>query len=165
MNRTWQERLKRGAAAAWTVLRPLLNATLLLAVIATVAGLTLVNSTRALVDDTMAEVKTGVLHEIDEDAKRLFAQIDGAYAEFERLEQQVAGVLHDPQSLLDKETKDEIRSVRDDLARIADDLDKITQGQLDISQQTLERLAVSLVRTYGEFRRCRADATAVPEAD
>ncbi|MDA4847016.1 hypothetical protein [Hoeflea poritis] len=162
MNPIWKERLLRGAAATWSVLRPLLNATLLLAAIAAIAGLTLVNSTRSLVDDTMTEVKSGVLHEIDEDAKRLFQEIDAAYAEFERLEQQVAGILGDPQSLLDSQTKEDIRAVRDDLSRIAGDLDRISTGQFDISQKTLEKLAVSLVRTYGEIRGCTTQRPANP---
>ena len=162
MNPIWRRRLLRGAAATWSVARPLLNATLLLAVIATIAGLTLVKSARSLVDDTMTEVKSGVLHEIDEDAKRLFREMDTAHAEFERLEQQIAGILDDPQSLLDKQTKEDIRAVREDLSRIAGDLDRISAGQFDVSEKTLEKLAVSLVRTYGEIRGCKAQRAASP---
>ncbi|WP_419909952.1 hypothetical protein [Hoeflea sp.] len=155
MSGVWQHRLGRGVRAAWSVIRPLLNATLLLAVVAAIAGLMLMHSTRALVDNTMADVKSGVLREIDEDAKRLFAEMDGAYAEFDRLKQRIDRIVDDPQSLLDEQVRQDIRAVKNDLHGIAEDLDRISRGQLDISQETLEKLAISLVRTYGQIRGCK----------
>lgn len=163
MSGTWNDRLKRCANVIWSIVRPLLNATLILVIVAGVTGLALMNSTRSLVNDTMAEVKSGVLREIDEDARHILGEIEAADAEYERLKRQVTDLLNDPQALLDGQAKKEIRSIRDDLARIADDLDRISAGQIEISQNTLERLAVSLVRTYGEIRGCKTGEALEPD--
>ena len=63
------------AYRAWEFTRPFVNATLVLAIILVGAMLWFVNTAQSLVDDTLNDVKFGLIEELDDDAKLLTAEI------------------------------------------------------------------------------------------
>lgn len=141
------------SSALWPVLRPFVNATLVLAIVLVLAALSLVHSTRSFVDDTLADVKIGLLREIDKDAETLIADLRIGAAEYDKLQADIAALAQHPDLVLDPETRRSLRQIESDTHRIATDLDRIASGHIDLSQKTLERMAMALVRAYGESRR------------
>ena len=144
----------RYAGYAWQITRPFVNATLTLAVILTVLMLWLVGAARTLVHDTLADVRFGLIKEIDQDSKSLIGDLRRGAIELDALRADIARISVDPTIAIDPETRRDIKLVRNDADRIARDLDRITSGHVDLSQKMMERLAVAVVRAFGDVRAC-----------
>lgn len=147
------------AYRAWEFTRPFVNATLVLAIVLVVAMLWFVDAAQSLVDDTLNDVKFGLIEELDDDAKLLMAEIRKGVAEFDTLRADIARIADHPADLIDPQIRHSIKAVENDANRIAHDLDRIASGHVDLSQESLERIAVSLVRAYSEIRGCTGPST------
>lgn len=145
---------RRHAYRAWQFTRPFVNVTLILAIILLVLILWLVSTTRSFVDDTMSDVKFGIVEEIEQDARDLVAEVRRGLDELDALRLDIEKLVENPASLIDPQIRRDIEAVKNDADRIASDLDRIATGHIDMSQETLEKLAVSLVRAYGDIRGC-----------
>ncbi len=139
----------------WRVVRPFANATLLLAVLLVALSLWLTMTARSFVDDTLADIKLGLLQEADRDIEMLLADYRDGVAQFDALRERITRLAEDPSTLVDPRTRSDIEALKKDADRIATGLDRIASGQLELSQATLESLAVTLVRAYGEVRGCK----------
>lgn len=140
----------------WKAIRPFVNASLVLALALALTGLWFVNSARTLVDDTLNDVKFGVIKELDEEANGLVAEIREGVSELHALRTDISRIADNPSDLVDQDTRDRIKEIQTVARQIALDLDRMASGHMNLSQDTLEKLAVSLVHAYGKIRGCTA---------
>lgn len=142
---------------AWRVMRPYVNATLILAILLVGMSMWLVSTARSFVDDSLADVKLGLIQEADKNIGALLAEYRAGVAQFETLRLQISGLVDNPSTLIDPRTRSEIEALKKDADRIGIGLDRIASGHLELSQATLESLAVTVVRAYGRVRGCRLE--------
>ena len=87
----------------WRAVRPFANATLLLAVVLVALSLWLATTARSFVDDTLADVKLGVIQQADHDIEMLLAEYRDGVAQFDALRERVTRLAEDPSTRLIRE--------------------------------------------------------------
>lgn len=147
------------AKRAWRAVRCFVNSTLVLLIILVAALLLLVHSAQNFVVDTLADVKVGLLQDIDGDAKQLIGEMRTSATELKQLRGDIARIADNPSVLVDPEIRETLVSMEQDVGRISLSLERISSGQFEIAQDALEKVAVSAVRAYGEIRGCVASET------
>ena len=159
MPETPAHQTQQPARRVWRALRCFVNSTLVLLIILVAALLWLMNSAQNFVVDTLADVKVGLLQDIDGDAKQLIGDMRSNATDLQKLRGEIARIVDDPPALVDPEVRETLVAVEQDIDRIALSLERISTGQSEIAQDALETVAVSAVKAYGDIRGCVSPGT------
>ena len=137
------------------LLQSLLNATLLLAVILTLAVWGLICKVEGIANGLLAQATTSVLREARHDVDDVIASIAAVDEDLKQLISQISKVVEEPVELLSERDIQILNSVRSQVVKTNRLIARISDPYGSLSDRTIERAAAIAADTIISIRNCR----------
>lgn len=139
---------------------PLVNATLVLAILLAVSGTVLVYKVHSFATDVISDVKVGLLRDMDNDIRLIKRSFQDGERDLRRIAARLDAITKNPEITLSPEIQQDIRSLRTEVDVLNQRLGELASNREALTDHAIHTLASSFAQAYIDMRRCHVEATA-----
>lgn len=138
-----------------SLLLALVNATLMLAIILTVAGIFLLYKVQSFTADVISDVKIELLREIDEEIEGVSETVKAGERNLRRISERLDEIIRRPEVTLSPAVEEDIRSLSAELKALRQSVNKLTESRNAMSDEAIRKVFAALADTYIRIRKCQ----------
>ncbi|MGI9410060.1 MAG: hypothetical protein ACR2OV_08300 [Hyphomicrobiaceae bacterium] len=137
------------------ILLSLLNATLVLAIALSVCIIVLIGRLETFADDTLSDVKFGLLKEIDNDVRQVAEVMNSGERDLRLIAERLAKWQNRPEVLLAPKMRGEIDLLVAEIRQLSAAVSRLTESHQALSDRTVRQIGAAMANAYIDIRKCR----------